>query len=75
MGFRHTISIICLLLNIEIAVYINDGSDVFKPYHYFKIYNNNQNELMILSFHNSNHFDLIYSIHENIENHILYMKN
>ena len=29
---------------------------------------------MILSFHNSNHFDLIYSIHENIENHILYEK-
>ena len=73
-GSDYTISIICLLLNIEIAVYINDGSDVFKPYHYFKIYNNNQNELMILSFHNSNHFDLIYSIHENIENHILYEK-
>ena len=73
-GTDYTISIICLLLNIEIAVYIKDGNDVFKPYHYFILDNNNQNELMILSFLNSNHFDLIYSIHENIENHILYEK-
>ena len=27
---------------------------------------------MILSFHDNNHFDLIYSNHEILENHILY---
>ena len=32
----------------------------------------NQIELLILSYHENNHFDIIYSIKEHLENNFLY---
>ena len=61
-GSHYTISIACLILNIDIAVYTYEGNNIYKPYNLFKI-DNEEKELCILNYHNNYHFELIYSIH------------
>ena len=70
-GTHYTIAITCLLFNLIIAIYIYDGNSKYSRSNIF--YNNKKNdsEIMILSFHNNNYFDLIYSTHENIEKTVL----
>ena len=76
-GSDYTISIACILFNLEIAIYYFDGKDSYKQYHYF--YNedeskkdSNDRELLLLCYHNNNHFNILYSINENNENVALY---
>ena len=76
-GSDYTISIASILFNLEIAVYYFDGKDSYKQYHYF--YNedesekdSNDRELLLLCYHNNNHFNILYSINENNENVALY---
>ena len=71
-GSDYTISIACLLFNLDIAVYTCDESGEFTPYHFFENYNTENKELMILSYHTNYHFELIYSTQENQQDNILY---
>ena len=75
-GSDYTIAISCLLFDINIAIYIYDGDKLYKPYFIYesgdKNNQKNDNDLMILSFHNNNHFDLIYSKNDNTTNICLY---
>ena len=72
-GSDYTISIASLLLNLDIAVYIfNNNNTELKPYHFFQNFENENNELMILSYHTNYHFELIYSKKEDQSNIAVY---
>ena len=61
-GTHYTISICCLLFNIDIAIYIKGAEGNYKQYNLFsKDEKNHNSELYILRFHNNNHFDILYS--------------
>ena len=70
-GSHYTIAIACLILKIDIAVYTYEGNNIYKPYNLFKI-DNEEKELCILNYHNNYHFELIYSIHEQVTENTLY---
>ena len=71
-GSDYTISIACLLFIIDIAVYTFNGLNEYKSYNLFTVENDKSKELLILSYHENNHFDIIYSIKEHLENNFLY---
>ena len=68
-GSHYTISIACLMFNIDIALYIKDNEDNYKQYILFsQNSSDSQRELCILEFHNNNHFNIIYSKKEDMNN-------
>ena len=67
-GSHYTISIACLLFNLDIALYIKDDDDNYKRYILFSQNDGNNHELCILEFENNNHFNIIYSKQEEKEN-------
>ena len=71
-GSDYTISITCLIFNINIAVYVFNGNNEYIPYHFFTNEISADEELMILSYHNNDHFDLIYSKNEYLPTNTLY---
>ena len=71
-GSDYTITIACLLFDLDIGVYIYNGKDELRPYHFFENVENKNKDLLILSFHNNNHFDLIFSKNKNSDNPVLY---
>ena len=62
----------CIFFNIDIAVYTFNGLNEYKSYNLFTVENDKSKELLILSYHENNHFDIIYSIKEHLENNFLY---
>ena len=74
-GSHYTISICCLLFNIDIAVYVKGPEGNYKQYNLFTNDDTNLNsELCILNYHNNNHFDILYSKDE-LENHKFLVKS
>jgi len=67
-GSHYTISIACLLFNIDIALYIQDNENNYKQYILFSQNQSiNNRELCILEYHNNNHFNIIYSKNEALD--------
>ena len=61
-GSHYTISISCLMFNIDIALYVKDNDDNYKQYILFSQNNSRYDrELCILEFHNNNHLSILYS--------------
>ena len=59
MGGFHTIEIACIIFNISIGIYTDNGNNQYIRYSYSENLKSG-NKLMLLSYHNNNHFDLIY---------------
>ena len=67
-GSHYTISIACLLFNIDIALYIKDNENNYKQYILFSQNHSVHNrELCILEYHNNNHFNVLYSKNEELD--------
>ena len=63
-GGYHTIEIACLVFNISIGIYTDNGNNEYLRYSYSE--NSNKDaELMLLHYLNNNHFNLLYD--KNIE--------
>ena len=60
-------SVASIIFNLVIAVYIYDGIDKYNKLITINEINE-ERELMILSFHNNNHFDLLYGEENNNRN-------
>ena len=58
-GGFHTIKISSILFNISIGIYVDNGKNGYNRYSYSENLNDNV-PLMLLSYHNNNHFDLLY---------------
>ena len=58
-GGFHTIEIACILFGISIGVYTENGNNELIRYSYSENLKSG-NKLMLVSYHNNNHFDLIY---------------
>ena len=57
------------MFDIDIALYIKDNEDNYKQYILFsQNSSDSQRELCILEFHNNNHFNIIYSKKEDMNN-------
>ena len=59
MGGFHTIEIACIIFGISIGLYTNNGNNEFVRYSFSENLKRDA-KLMLLSYHNNNHFDLIY---------------
>ena len=73
----YTISLICIVFNLEIAVYYFDGKDIYKQYYYLYFEDEvkkdfNEKELLILCYYKNDHFNRLYYINYNIKNVALY---
>ena len=66
-GGFHTIEIACILFGISIGVYTENGNNELIRYSYSENLKGG-NKLMLLSYHNNNHFDLIYDKKFKLEN-------
>ena len=64
-GGFHTIEISCLIFNISIAVYTDNGDNKYNRYSYSENLNKNS-VLMLLLYHINFHFDLLYDKSVNI---------
>ena len=65
-GGFHSIEIACLLFGISIGVYTDNGNNEFIRYSFSENLNQGA-KLMLLSYHNNNHFDLIYDKKINLD--------
>ena len=59
MGGFHTIEIACIIFNISIGIYTDNGNNQYVRYSYSENLDPKA-ELMLVAYHNNNHFDLIY---------------
>lgn len=67
-GSHYTIAISCLLFNLDIALYVKENQTTYKRLNFFNRNNKQRGELCIMTFHDNNHFEIIYSKHVNINN-------
>ena len=65
-GGFHTIEIACIIFGISIGVYTDNGNNEFVRYSFSENLKRDA-KLMLLSYHNNNHFDLIYDKSFNLE--------
>ena len=68
-GGFHTIEISSILFGISIGIYTDNGNNEFIRYCFSENLKSG-NKLMLLSYHNNNHFDLIYDKKFNSEKSI-----
>ena len=75
MGGFHTIEIACIIFGLSIGVYTDNGNNEFERYSYSENLKEDA-KLLLLLYHNNNHFDLIYdkSFKIEIPNHIANIK-
>ena len=66
MGGFHTIEMACIIFGISIGVYTDNGNNEFVRYSFSENLKGDA-KLMLLSYHNNNHFDLIYDRSFNLE--------
>ena len=62
----HTIEIACILFNISIGIYIDNGNNEYNRYSYSESLNENI-PLLLLGFHNNNHFNILYDKNNEIK--------
>ena len=65
-GGFHTIEIACIIFNISIGIYTDNGKNEYIRYSFSENINNNA-DLMLLEYHNNNnHFNILYDKNINL---------
>ena len=64
-GGFHTIEIAWIIFNISIGIYTDNGNNEYIRYRFSENINNNV-DLMLLEYHNNNHFNILYDKNINL---------